>query len=60
MYLVEALHSAWVRFYMPCHNLAVFCVCVCTIGEKVLQHSAFDLFPVTYMCVDIDFRLFKD
>ena len=32
MYQVEAVHSEEVRFYMPCHILAVF---VCTIGEKV-------------------------
>ena len=30
-----------------------------TIGEKVLYHSVFDLFPLTYLCVDIDFRLFN-
>ena len=29
-------------------------------GEKVLYHSVFDLFPSTYMCVDIDFSLFSD
>ena len=32
----------------------------CTIGEKVLYHSVFSLFPLTYMCVDIDFRFYGD
>ena len=25
-----------------------------------IYHSVFDLSPLTYMCVDIDFRLFSD
>ena len=28
-------------------------------GIKVLYHSVFDLFPLTYMCVGIHFRLFS-
>ena len=28
--------------------------------EKVLYHRVFELFPLTYMCVDIDVRLFSD
>ena len=31
-----------------------------TIGGKILYHSVSDLFPLTYMCVDIDFRFFSD
>ena len=29
----------------------------CTSVEKVLYQCGFDLFPLTYMCVDIDFRV---
>ena len=32
----------------------------CTIGEKVLHPSVFDLVFLTYLCVDIDFRLISD
>ena len=28
--------------------------------EKVIYHGVIDLFPLTYMCVDIDFILFSD
>ena len=31
-----------------------------TNGKKVLYRSVFDVFPLTYMWVDIDFRLFSD
>ena len=31
-----------------------------TMGEKVLKHCVFDLFSLTYMCVDIDFHSFSD
>ena len=27
------------------------------IFTQVLYHSVFDLFPLTYMCVDTDFRI---
>ena len=30
------------------------------IGEKVVYHRVFDLFPPTYMCCDVDFSLFSD
>ena len=28
--------------------------------KKVFYHSVFDLFPLTYMCIDSDFPLFND
>ena len=28
--------------------------------KKVLQQSVFDLYPLTYMCVNVDFRLLSD
>ena len=30
------------------------------LSGKRLYHSVFDLFPLTYVCVDIDFCLFSD
>ena len=30
------------------------------LGEKVIYSSVFNLFPKTYMCVHIDYRLFSD
>ena len=33
---------------------------ICTIGDKKSYDSVFDLFPLTYMCVDIYFSLFSD
>ena len=57
---VEATYRAGIRFDMPCHILVVF-ACACVLSdEKVLYHSVFDLFPLTYMGVDIDSRLFSD
>ena len=34
--------------------------CLLLWWKKNLYHSVFDLFPLTYMCVDIDFRLFSE
>ena len=59
MYQVEAARSAGVRFYMPCHILAVFVCSYVLSGEKFLYQSVFNLFSLTYICVDIDFRLFS-
>ena len=28
--------------------------------KKILLHNVLDLFPLTYMCVDINFRSFND
>ena len=30
-----------------------------TTEEKILYHSVFDLYPLAYMCDDIDSRLFS-
>ena len=60
MYQLEATHRAGVKFYMPCHILAVFVLLYLQSGKKVFYYSVFDLCTLTYMCVDIDFRLFSD
>ena len=48
MYEVEAERSTVVRFYMPCHILAVFECAFVLSGEKVRIHSVLDLFPQNY------------
>ena len=30
------------------------------LRKKLIYHSVLDLFPLTYMCVDIDFYVFSD
>ena len=47
---------------MTCQDIPYFFILQVQsiIGEKVIYHSVFELFPLTYMCVDNDFRLFLD
>ena len=57
MYQVEDTHRAVVRYYVSGHIFAVFLCAYVLSGKKVPYLSVFDLFPLTYICVDIDFCL---
>ena len=40
--------------------MLVYATTLVLSGKKVLHPSDIDLFRLTYICVDIDFRLFSD
>ena len=43
------------------HSLEVFKLLSNVLSrKKVIYYNIFDLFPLVYMCVDIDFRFFRD